>query len=30
VQSAKERREIILERQVAMPAEYDADLPIGV
>ncbi len=26
MRSARERREIILERQVAMPAEYDADL----
>jgi phthalate 4,5-cis-dihydrodiol dehydrogenase len=30
VQSAHERREIMLERQVAMPAEYDAELPVGV
>jgi phthalate 4,5-cis-dihydrodiol dehydrogenase len=28
VQSAAERREIMLERQVAMPAEYDADLSV--
>jgi phthalate 4,5-cis-dihydrodiol dehydrogenase len=30
VQSSEERREIILERQVEMPVEYDADLPVGV
>jgi phthalate 4,5-cis-dihydrodiol dehydrogenase len=30
VQSAHERREIMLERQVAMPAEYDAGLAVGV
>jgi phthalate 4,5-cis-dihydrodiol dehydrogenase len=29
VQSAKERREIMLERQVAMPAEYDAGLSVA-
>jgi phthalate 4,5-cis-dihydrodiol dehydrogenase len=29
VQSAHERREIMLERQVAMPAEYDAGLLVG-
>ncbi len=28
VQSAQERREIMLERQVSMPAEYDADFPV--
>jgi len=28
MQSARERREIALHRQVAMPADYDADLPI--
>jgi phthalate 4,5-cis-dihydrodiol dehydrogenase len=30
MQSARERREIVLERQVAMPAEYDADLRIDL
>jgi hypothetical protein len=29
VQSAHERREIMLERQVAMPAEYDAGLAVA-
>jgi len=29
IQSARERREIVLSRQVAMPESYDADLPIG-
>ena len=29
VQSAQERREIILSRQVAMPAEYDAALDLS-
>ena len=29
IDSARERREIILERQVAMPDEYDADLNVG-
>jgi phthalate 4,5-cis-dihydrodiol dehydrogenase len=28
VQSARERREIILERQIEMPASYDSDLPL--
>jgi phthalate 4,5-cis-dihydrodiol dehydrogenase len=30
VQSSEERREIILERQVEMPVDYDADLLVGV
>ena len=30
VQSAQERREIMLERQVPMPAEYDADFAVPV
>ena len=29
ITSAQERREIILERQVAMPDDYDADMPVG-
>jgi phthalate 4,5-cis-dihydrodiol dehydrogenase len=28
IDSARERREIVLKRQVAMPPEYDADMPI--
>jgi hypothetical protein len=30
VQSAQERRGIMLERQVPMPAEYDADFAVPV
>jgi phthalate 4,5-cis-dihydrodiol dehydrogenase len=29
VTSARERREVILERQVAMPEGYDADMPLS-
>jgi len=29
IRSAEEHREIVLERQVAMPDDYDADMPIG-
>jgi hypothetical protein len=30
MQSARERKEVMLSHQVAVPADYDADLDIGI